>query len=105
MKKQYILTINMIVDGNIDDANMQNKIEYLFEEAINKSEIRDDVAIISTEFTDIIGNKNYGRCIKCGEWVSNKSLNPNVSQMSDGAIVNDHWYCDLCLPENHPNHF
>ena len=103
--KRYVFSVNLLVEGDMENTTIQNEIEDIFEKILALSHLKDDVTILSTQIDDISDNENYGKCVKCGVWASDKRYEPNISQMSNGAKVDNQWYCDICLPINHPNHF
>ena len=102
--KRYVFSVNLLVEGDVENISIQN-IEDIFEKILASCSLKDDVTILSTQIDDISDNENYGKCINCGDWASDKRYESNISQMSNGAKVDDQWYCDICLPEDHPNHF
>ena len=88
----YILKVNYLVDGTIESVKP-------LEEQIKMGEC------ISEQYVDLSHNTNFGRCCLCQTWTSDKRKKNAVSEMSNGAILNGAWYCDVCLPDWHPNSF
>jgi hypothetical protein len=43
--------------------------------------------------------KFYGRCCNCGAWTSDTRDRRKVKELSNGAVLDGKWYCDLCLSD------
>ena len=96
----YIFGIYVMVSSE-EDPSFESELENLLEKHLrhtNKAEI------VSTISKSLCGD-NYGRCIKCGAWTTDYSKSNPIKELSNGAKEGDNWYCDLCLPSNHPNAF
>lgn len=100
--KRYIYKINLIVEGSPDDLVKQARIDDSIETLIRND---DSINVVSTEIVDLSLNLNCGKCRNCQTWVTDKRYDNSVSELSNGAIVNGEWLCDLCLPKQHPNSF
>ena len=105
MSKHYVLSVNILVEGAVDDIFIQNEIEDILEKSLEESQYHSNAEIVSVQIDDISKNTNYGRCVICRDWASDKRQKDSVSQFSNGAKIDDQWYCDICLPKNHPSHF
>jgi len=104
IRKAYIYKINLVVEDDIDNLETQNKIDGLIENIIKElSEFKAE--FISVQLDDFSSNENYGKCSNCGAWCSDWQKDNSIREFSDGAIVDNVWCCDLCLPKNHKNHF
>lgn len=103
----YILRFNLLIDADIEDLKIQYGIEGELDAFVSNSPemIRQKVVHISSQLEDVDNNSNFGMCINCGTWATDFTKDNSVNGMSNGAILNDSWYCDLCLPIDHPNRF
>lgn len=103
-RKKYVYSVNFVVSGDCEDCHVQNLID---EKIINALKDFNDaeVEFVSAQLSDLSVSRNYGRCAKCGVWVTHAQLPGAVSAFSDGDVVNGEWYCDLCLSEDHEKHF
>ncbi|MFT9078468.1 hypothetical protein [Ethanoligenens sp.] len=57
----------------------------------------------STGYEELQGN--CGKCTVCGAWATDYGQPGAFSELSNGAVVDGKWYCDVCLPFDHPNKF
>lgn len=107
MHNQYILRLNLLVNDDIDNISTQNKIENAIANVTEElsNNLKCDIINVSSQYTDLAENLNYGKCVKCGTWTSDCRNDNYVVEFSNGAILDDSWYCDICLPKDHPNHF
>lgn len=107
MDSRYIFKINLLICEDIENISLQSEIEEEIEKLINKLsvELKCNIENVSVELTDLEKNNNYGKCVKCESWTSDYTKNNCVREFSNGAILNNCWYCDLCLPKKHKNHF
>lgn len=46
-------------------------------------------------------NKNCGRCVNCGAWVTDREKPDAIPELCNGATVNGKLLCDECLPSEH----
>ena len=99
----YIVKINIVIEGDGSDLKTQDEIERCFQQSMR--EITHSPQLVSTEIKELDGNLNYGKCIKCGTWTSDSQRKGYVNEFSDGIQIEGNWFCDLCLPNNHPRHF
>lgn len=104
MKKVYIYKVNFLVEDDIENCELQNEIDTLVE-YISLQLAAKKVSYVSTQLNDIHENPNFGQCVNCGTWTSDSRENEFVSEFSNGAVIKGNWKCDLCLPEEHENHF
>lgn len=95
----YIYHIAVVIDG---DEDLQ--LEYNLEKRVVQS-LKCTRAEYVSSWSEVLDGQNYGRCTKCGAWTSDWTKKMRISSFSNGAQVNGEWFCDLCLPEDHPNHF
>lgn len=95
----YIYCINIAIEGDENPA-----FEFELWEHIEKFLDPQKASLVSAMPEELIGD-NYGRCVACGGWVSDATKPGKIRAFSNGARVNGDWYCDLCLPEDHPNRF
>lgn len=104
MKKIYICKVNFIVEGDIEDLDKQNKMDKILDSFT--AEMSDSgIEHVSTQFSDVSENSNLGKCKNCGAWASDYRYEGFIQEVSNGAVLNNCWYCDLCLPIKHENHF
>lgn len=99
MSNAYLYHVSVLVEGT---ENLE--LEYGLEESIADYLSNKKAELISSSSEELTGN-NYGRCSKCGTWVSDASEQQSITAFSNGKRVKNCWYCDLCLPRNHPNSF
>ena len=104
MDKAYICKINFFVKKDIEDLEVQYEIDRLIKSIAPKM-LENETEYVSTQFLNLEECDNYGKCCNCGAWASDRRLKNFVKEFSNGAVINDDWYCDLCLPEDHENHF
>ena len=100
----YIYKINLIVEDDIENLETQNKIDGLIE-SIHKGLGEVNATLTSVQINDLSDNKNFGRCSNCGAWCSDFRENDPIRELPNGAALGNMWYCDLCLLEDHENHF
>lgn len=97
----YIYSINVVFDHREEDYNkMESEIERLLEPLLKEHEGE----IVSTYSEDVSGD-NFGKCQNCGCWTSDKTKDDYIWAFSNGAKIDGKWYCDICLPPDHPNAF
>ena len=100
----YVIKVNFVVNDSVrEDTDISLKLESLIEDALIGIGI--DAEHISSEFIDMDQNDNCGMCAECGNWTSDYGKENCIQELSNGAIVDGKWLCDLCLPKDHPNHF
>ena len=97
----FLYSINIIINDDSENLDLQNEIDDIAEKAFSN---QSNVEIVSTTITEL-DNTICSECCKCGVWVSDKETCTSVSQFSDGCIIDGKWYCDLCLPADHPKAF
>ena len=95
----YIYHISILIEGE-EDLSLESKIW----EAVEQSLVYQKAELVSSMTEELIG-RNYGRCNKCGTWTSDWRKSDGVKSFSNGAQIGGEWFCDECLPLNHPNHF
>lgn len=95
----YVCSFNVLID-----SEQNRELEWEIAEAIKSSFADKRIELVSMSIEDVNGN-NYGRCENCGEWVTDNTKENRISAFSVGAKVDGKWFCDLCLPEDHSNHF
>ena len=94
----YLLKVNLLIPSG-EDVAMESEIV----EKVQKI-LPCDVELVSTISEELDG-LNFGKCSKCGCWVSDRTQPNWVVPLSNGAKIGIQWYCDICLPEDHPNAF
>lgn len=95
----YILKLNIVVfsDENLDlEAEITEKLESTLLER--------QACFVSSSAEDVTGD-NYGRCSVCGCWVSDNTKPEHINAFSNGAKIGKQWFCDICIPANHPSAF
>lgn len=95
----YIYQVSILVDGpeNLPfEADLEDHIQAYLDSK--------NAGIVSSTSKEVTG-ENYGRCTNCGAWVSDQTKADRILNFSNGARISGKWYCDLCLPPEHPNHF
>lgn len=95
----HIYRINVIFNHD-EDLQTEGKIESKLGEIVDKY----GGELVSTS-VDTLEGCNFGRCSKCGCWTSDATKEDFISGLSNGAQINGIWFCDLCLPVDHPNSF
>ena len=70
-----------------------------------EADLEDHIQAYFSSTSEEVTGKNYGRCTNCGAWVSDQTKADRILSFSNGARISGKWYCDLCLPPEHPNHF
>lgn len=95
----YILKLNILVPMS-EDLNLESEIAIKLEEILKNS----DAVFVSTMSEEVVG-ENYGKCSECGCWVSNQGELDFINIFSNGIKIDNRWYCDICLPEDHPYAF
>lgn len=99
----YIYKLNLMVNDSTHNLKLQNAIDTAVENAL--AGLNADVQLVSAQFVETDGCDNFGICVSCGTPVSDHGKGDCVSEVSHGAVVDEKWYCDLCLPEDHPEKF
>ncbi len=98
--KMYIYKANILVSTE-ENLPLESEID----EAINNLfKIEKPAELVSANIVDIIGT-NFGCCVKCGAWCSDPEDENYVSEFNVGCKINGKWYCDVCLPSEHPFSF
>lgn len=95
----YIYHVAILVEGSENlpfEANLEERIQTYLDSG--------NAEIVSS-FSEEVTGENYGRCTNCGAWVSDQTKNDRIFSFSNGARISGKWYCDLCLPPEHPNRF
>ena len=92
----YILKIAYLLNGSWEEAE---------ESAVSTEELIKKGEYLSEQYVDLTGVRNFGRCCVCRAWASDKHKTGAVAEMSNGAEIDGKWYCDVCLPKDHPNAF
>ena len=97
----YLYQLYVVVNKNEEDyserASIESKIDYSLS-TIN------DIDVVGT----IIKELDFsvcGRCCNCGAWVSDQKKDSHIEGFSDGCIIGESWWCDICLPPDHPKSF
>ena len=104
----FIYKINILVNDNEDNAQIQYQIDEFVQKALDDflNEVPNNyLQFLSTQIVDLQQTSNLGRCSQCGEWTSDSRYEGYVEEVSNGSRVDGKWFCDICLPESHPNHF
>ncbi len=95
----YIHHINVLIEGS-EELSLEDRLSDGIQNLLDGQ----PAVLVSTTNEELIGD-NFGRCVKCGEWVSDCKKDNRIRWFSNGAQLDGNWYCDLCLPEDHSNHF
>ena len=96
----YLYKLYIIVDDDSDNLSNQSIIDEAVEKEVEK---HSNMFYIGSKICEL--TNNYGKCCQCGEWVSDHDLTGYIDGCSDGCIIDDKWWCDLCLPNDHPKSF
>ena len=97
--KMYILKLNVLVESS-ENLDLESEIEMKLEDIL----VNRQATFVSTHSEELIG-ANHGKCAECGCWVSDHRKQDFIDVFSNGAKIRNKWYCDICLPEDHPNAF
>ena len=97
----YLYQLYVVVDKSLDDLQSENLVNEMAEKAFS-----------GNSFTEVVGARFLeldtavcGKCCKCGAWTSDKENPECIDGFSDGVLIDGQWWCDLCLPTEHPKHF
>ena len=93
----YIYKVNILLFDSNYNPELENKINDKIDELL----IKNSGECVSEEVVDIY-ETNLGICTECGSWCSNPSEENYINEVSPGCVINGKWYCDICLPSNHP---
>lgn len=94
----YIYSMHFLIQGE-ENVKIENRLDNIVKKGLGK-----EIDFVSASIDSITGT-NWGRCCKCNCWVSDYSKDYSIRQFSNGSVVGNDWYCDLCLPCDHPNAF
>ncbi len=97
----YLYKLNIVVENDSENITLQNNIDNSLEKVL---EPFSNVHFVSSSIHEL-DNSNYGKCCTCGAWVSDHDKPNCIDEFSDGCIIDDKWFCDICLPAEHPKHF
>ena len=95
----YIYQINILFNHK-ENTLTEHQLEQIIEEYLKSN----DGEIVSSIPKELTGN-NYGKCKGCGCWTSDHTQENFISFFSNGAKINGAWFCDICMPIDHPNAF
>lgn len=95
----YIYRVNVLIKGE-ENLMLEEKIDTVLKDSLTNSLGEH----ISSTIVTIEGT-NFGKCVKCGCFCSDRRKKDYIVDFSCGAIVNGKWFCDICLPLDHPNSF
>lgn len=95
----YILRLNVLIESD-EDLSLETNITDQLEEILDPSKAK----LVSTNIEELYG-LNYGKCSICNCWVSDYRNTHPISVFSNGAKINDTWFCDICISEDHPISF
>lgn len=96
-ENMYIYELRFIVDKNRDyllENDLQKVISFFLMDK--------DAELIRAKAENELTGTNFGRCAKCAAWASDKTKEDFVWYFSNGAKIGAEWYCDICLPKDHP---
>ena len=97
----YLLRLYMVVDESEEDITLENSIE----EAINGVIANDSRLEFVGTVTSDLDKSVCGKCCKCGVWVSDQNNTRSIDGFSDGYLLGQNWWCDVCIDSNHPKRF
>ena len=97
----YIYNMSILVKTE-EEENLA--LEYELDDAVEAVLRGKDAEYVSASVEEVCG-QNYGVCAKCGAWVSDASKDDHIAAFSDGTKIGEEWYCDICLPNDYPDHF
>ena len=92
----YLYQIYIVADEE-NERNIDSCIEKAFENYA-------DIEVVGKKIADL-DTGICGKCCKCGAWTSDKDKEEHIEGFSDGIFINGKWFCDLCVPPNHPKAF
>ena len=97
----YLCKLYIVIEDDLEKPIYQNILDRKLEEAFNNYP---HINIVGSKVCEL-DNRNCGKCCKCGSWVSDQDLVDNIDGFSDGCLINGEWWCDLCIPPDHPKSF
>lgn len=95
----YIHHVSILIEGS-EDLSLEQELNDMIQRLLSDR----NAALVSTTNEELAGH-NYGRCVKCGTWASDLTKENRIRSFSNGVQIEGDWFCDLCLPEDHPNSF
>lgn len=98
----HIYKINILFESDGEDLAWQQNAEEALQALLKD---RGRAELVSSEVVDLPPAASIGRCATCGAWVSDYAAPFPVRELSSGVKRNGKWLCDLCVPENDPDHF
>jgi hypothetical protein len=98
----YLYNVSIFIDDDSDNLEYQNVIDDLLDKGIARYS---KLEYVSARIIELDHCSNSGKCSNCGARVSDHDEENCITEFSDGCIIEGKWYCDLCLPEEHPKHF
>lgn len=97
----YLYKLFIVVEDDSENIYLQNSIDDSLENLLKKYT---NVQFVGSSIHEL-ENDNCGKCCKCGTWVSDHNKRNRIDEFSDGCIIDEKWFCDICLPSEHPKHF
>lgn len=103
----YIYNVSLVIEDEIEDLDTQYSVDEIVEQSIERIKQAADIDVdyVSAQIVDLVNFTNYGKCSICKAWVSDYKKKNSVREFSDGIMIDGEWFCDNCLPHNHPRHF
>ncbi len=97
----YLYQLYVVVDKPINDLQAEQMVDEMAEQAFSGNSFTEIVGAGISELDPAV----CGKCCKCGAWTSDKDNPECVEGFSDGVFLDGKWWCDLCLPPEHPKRF
>lgn len=97
----YLYNLYIVVEDDPENISAQNsideKIELLLKDRSNADIVGATIHELDTD--------NCGKCCRCGCWVSDWEMENYIDGFSNGCRIDGEWWCDICLPTDHPKSF
>ena len=97
----YLYNVCLVIEDEPNNLFHQNIVDNALEDRIKR---HPGIHFVGSRISEL-DTGNFGRCCRCGAWVSDQEQISHVDEFSDGCMINNAWWCDLCLPNDHPRRF
>lgn len=98
-EEKYLYHLSVLIDGT-ENLALEHELDEILQ-----NHLTGRCAELVSSASELLAGENYGQCVSCGAWVSDRSAPDSVRAFSDGAKIEGKWYCNLCLPQGHPKAF
>lgn len=96
----YLYKLYIVVNDDPENVQRQDVLDAIIEKSLS---CHLNIDLVGSKICEL--NNNCGRCCNCETWVSDQEKSDHVEGFSDGCIIDGNWFCDLCVPPNHPKSF